>query len=208
MPRELGDERSRYGRRSIRELLDDLIAWPASHTFATGIIVIVVVGALLLAATRGRPANLRELTVGDCLFVPTAAAQDAVGTRPIGEPAAVSEVLLTVGAERAACTASHGHEVSAIVIPVLPSPPTRPPGQMPGGLLDEAAMRRITAPLCDQAFEAYVGRSIGESRYITFPVVPDVDGGAAWIDGGRRTVCLVARADGQWMDRPARNSGE
>ena len=204
MPRELGDERARYGQRSLRERLDDVIAWPASHHFATVVILVVVVGALLLAAARGLSVNLRDLAVGNCLYVPTAAALDAGSARPIGEAAVVVSVLLTDGAERTACTASHGHEVSAIVTPALP---TRAPGEM-GELLDEAVMRAMTAPLCEQAFEAYVRRSLGESRYVTFPVVPGADGAAAWVRGGQRTVCLVARADGQWMDQPARGSGE
>lgn len=204
MHRELGDERSRYGRRSLREQLDDVIAWPASHQVATGVILVVVVGALLLVVARGRPASVGDLAVGDCLYVPTAAAQDSTSLRPVGEAGAVEEVLLTVGGQLTACTASHGHEVSAIVAPTLP---THAPGQMPG-LLDEAAKRRMTAPLCDQAFEGYIGRSRAESRYVTFPVVPGIEGAEAWLDGGRRTVCLVARADGVWMDHPARGSGE
>jgi hypothetical protein len=204
MHRELGDERSRYGRKSLRERLGDVIAWPASNRFATGIILVVVVGGLILAVAQGRPAGLRDLNVGDCLYVPTAAAEDAGNSRPIGEPAAVLRVVLTVGAERTTCTGSHGHEVSAIVAPTLP---TRGPGEMLG-LLDEAAMRAMTAPLCDQAFAGYVGRPLALSRFVTFPVVPDVDGAEDWLNGGRRTVCLVARADGDWMDHPARGSGE
>ena len=207
MPRELGDERARYGKKGLRERLEDVIAWPVEHRFATGVIVIVVAGALLLASLRGRAATLADLAVGDCLFVPTAAARDDASSRPIGEEPVVLDFLLTGGAERAACTASHGHEVSAIVTPTLPTVPTRAPGEM-SNLLDEAAMRALTAPLCEDAFEAYVGRPLDESRYVTFPVVPGVDGAAAWIAGGRRTACLVARADCQWMDHPARESGE
>lgn len=207
MPRELGDERARYGRKSLRERLEDSIAWPSEHPFATGVIVIVVAGALLLASLRGRSASVADLAVGDCLFVPTAAARDDANPRPIGEEPVVLDVLLTGGAQQAACTASHGHEVSAIVTPASPTLPSLGPGEMPT-VLDGPAMRALTAPLCEDAFEAYVGRPLDGSRYVTFPVVPGADGAAAWITGGRRTVCLVARADGQWMDHPARGSGE
>jgi hypothetical protein len=69
-------------------------------------------------------------------------------------------------------------------------------------------MRRLTAPLCDAAFAGYVGRPLGGSRFTTFPVVPDADGAEAWLNGGTRTVCLVARSDGHWMDHPARGSRE
>jgi hypothetical protein len=208
VPRELGDERARYGQRSLRERLDDVIAWPASHHFATVVLLVVVVGAVLLAAARGLSVSLRDMAVGDCLYVPTAAALDAGSARPIGDAAAVTGILLTSGAERTACSASHGHEVSAIVVPAPSTMPTLAPGELPGTLLEEATMRSITAPLCEQAFEAYVGLPLEESRYVTFPVVPGADGAEAWIDGGRRTVCLVARSDGQWMDHLARASNE
>ena len=112
--------------------------------------------------------------------------------------------LLAGEAERAACDASHGHEVSAIVVPALE---TLAPG-VTAAPLDHARMQALAEPLCDAAFEAYVGRALDGSRYITFPVVPDTDAAVGWVIGGRRTVCVVARADGQWMDHPARGSGE
>lgn len=201
MRRELGDERGRYGRSSFREQLDDVISWPANHRFATGVILVVIAGALLLSATRGLATDPRDLGVGDCLFVPTAAAHDPVSTRPIGEPAVVEGVVLDGGAERTACTASHGHEVAAIVIRPEPSIVA---GALPG-LLDRDAVYRQTQPLCEAAFAGYVGRALAGSAYVTFPVVPEPD---AWLAGGRRTICLVAREDGQWLDHPARASAE
>lgn len=155
-----------------------------------------------LVVTRGSGVGAGELAVGDCLYVRAAASQSS--DRPIGAPDDVAAALLAGGAERAACTASHGHEVSAIVVPALE---TLAPGVMPT-VLDKAKMASLTQPLCAAAFGAYVGRSVEDSRYVTFPVVPDVEGAAAWVAGGRRTVCLVARSDGQWMDHPARGSGE
>ena len=207
MPRELGDERARYGRKGVREQLGDVLDWPREHRFAAGIIVIVIVGALLLAAVRGRFVDYRDLAVGDCLFVPTAAARDPSSTRPVGEPDAVVAVILSGGGERAACDASHGHEVSAVVmaepLPTLCTPV--PPCEMPSGVLDRAAIELLVRPACDAAFAGYVGRALAGSRYVTFPVAPEP---VAWLAGGRRTVCLVARADGMWMDHPARGSGE
>jgi hypothetical protein len=41
--------------------------------------------------------------------------------------------------------------------------------------------------------------------YETFAVVPDE---ARWDAGFHRAICIVARADGQWMTHPARGSGE
>lgn len=161
-----------------------------------------VLVTLFLAFTRGQHVQPVDLVVGDCLFVRTSTAADDV--RPIGTTDEVSHVLLAGGAERAACDASHGHEVSAIVVPELATPA---PSALPL-LLDAAAIRRVAAPLCEAAFASYVGRTLAGSTYITFPAVPDADGAEAWLDGGRHTVCLVARADGAWMHHPARGTGE
>jgi hypothetical protein len=201
MHRELGDERDRYGRRSLRERVEDALAWPGGHRFATGVILVVIAGALLLSVARGRTTSLRDLAVGDCLYVPTAAALDPSSPRPIGEAAAVEEVILTAGAQEAACTASHGHEVAAILTSPEPTVQTGVLGQA----LDRDLIRREAQPQCDAAFEGYVGHPLAGSRYVTFPVAPEPQ---AWLDGGRKTVCLVARADGGWMDHPARGSAE
>lgn len=200
MHRELGDERARYGRKTLREQLDDAFAWPARNRAATAIVLIVVVGGAVLWLAGNRAVELGRLAVGECLYVPTAAANDPVSTRPIGDSAAVEDVILVRGAERADCTASHGHEVSAIVVGPEPSAipvPTR-------GVLDRDAIRRATRPLCEAAFAGYVGHDLAGSAYTTFPVAPEA---TAWLAAGRTTVCLVARVDGQWMGQPARGSG-
>jgi len=156
----------------------------------------------VLALTTGARVTPADLQVGDCLFVRVVASQS--DARPVGEPHDVAGALLAGGAERAGCDASHGHEVSAIVVPPVPS--TAPGEVLP--LLDHDQMEAATAPLCDAAFASYVGHALEGSRYVTFPVVPDTDGGAAWVADGRRTICVVARSDGQWMDHPAHASGE
>jgi len=202
MHRELGDERSRYGRKSWRERIDDALAWPGIHRGATAIILIVFGGAVALSILSGRGVDRRHLAVGDCLYVPTAAARDPSTTRPIGEAAPVEEVVVAGGAQRTGCTASHGHEVSAIL--TGPEPTARPIGEI-GTLFDRDAIHRLMQPLCEAAFAAYVGRDRAGSVYVTFPVVPEV---TAWIAEARSTVCLVARSDGRWMDHPARGSRE
>jgi hypothetical protein len=201
--RKLGDERARYGRKSLREQLGDVIGWIAIHRVATAMVVGFLAVGLLLAGTQGLQVDPASLAVGDCLYVRTDAAQG--DDRPIGDEHDVALTLLAGGAERASCAVSHGHEVSAIVTPaVLPTPS---PGATPA-LLDATSIRAVTGPLCNAAFAGYVGHALDGSRYATFPVVPDAGGAAAWLNDGRRTICLVARADGQWMDHPARASGE
>ena len=202
MRRELGDERKRYGRKTFREQLGDAIAWPGSHQFAAGVIAVVVVGALLIAYASGHFEDPRTLTVGNCLYVPTAAALDPTSTRPIGDAAAVELIVVAGGAQKAGCTASHGHEVSAILSGPEPSLP-RASGI--GTLFDRDAIHRLMQPLCEAAFADYVGHSLVGSAFVTFPAVPEAP---QWIAGGRRTICLVARNDGTWMDHPARGSGE
>jgi hypothetical protein len=39
MPRELGDERSRYGRKSRRGRFEDLLNWPSEQPILTGVLV-------------------------------------------------------------------------------------------------------------------------------------------------------------------------
>jgi hypothetical protein len=201
MHRELGDERARYGRKTFREQVDDAIAWPGSHRFASAIILVVVVGALLIAALQGRFVDPRNLAVGDCLYVPTAAALDPTTSRPIGDAGAVELVVVAGGAQKAGCTASHGHEVSAIL--TGPDPGPRPSGI--GTLFDRDAIHRLMRPLCEAAFAGYVGHALEGSSFVTFPAVPEAP---EWLAGGRRTICLVARNDGSWMDHAARGSGE
>jgi hypothetical protein len=186
MPRELGDERSRYGRRSLREQIDEVITWPANHRFATGIILVVIVGAVLLSVTAGIFRDPRELAVGDCLFVRTGTAPD--DARPIGDPKTVESAVIAGGAETAGCGSSHGHEVSA--------------------LIDLASLGDVPSDAetaCAQAFPAFVGHALDGSRYITLAAVPTAEAQAA---GAKQAICLVARDDGQWMDHAARGSGE
>jgi hypothetical protein len=199
--RELGDERRRYGHKTVREQLGDALAWPGSHRFAAGVIAIVVIGAVLIALVSGRAEDPRSFAVGDCLYVPTAAALDPTATRPNGAEGDVELLVFGDGAQKAGCSASHGHEVSAI----LTGPDPGPRASGIGAAFDRDAIHRLMQPLCDAAFAGYVGHSLDGSAFATFPAVPEAP---EWIASGRRTICLVARRDGTWMDHPARGSGE
>jgi hypothetical protein len=147
-------------------------------------VVFFVVGALLWVA-RGQLVEPVDLRLGDCLYVRVPASQDP--DRPIGQPEDVATALMQGGAERASCDASHGHEVSA-VIP-----------------LNSFNDPRAEAPArCTAAFEPYVGRPPTGSIYTTFAAAPS----AGDVNATPLVICLVARADGVWMDHPARASGE
>ncbi|MEW5990161.1 MAG: hypothetical protein AB1736_02295 [Chloroflexota bacterium] len=185
-------ERDRYPRMTLRDQLEELVGWVRTHRLVVlgiAIVVTYVVTQVILPPAPVRPEDLR---VGDCLYVRTAATSDlAPGVRPIGERASVGVSLLGGGADQAACDASHGHEVSAVID--LPEQPATSP-LSPG--LD---------PACEGAFGSYVGLDLASSMYETFAVVPD---DAHWAAGFHRAICLVARADGEWMSHPARDSGE
>lgn len=56
-----------------------------------------------------------------------------------------------------------------------------------------------------RGLRGYVGRPLEGSRYSVFAAVPEPTAGGPSPALG---ICLVARADGQWMDHPARGSGE
>lgn len=125
------------------------------------------------------------MRVGDCLYVRVPANQDP--DQPVGQPEDVATALLHGGAERASCDASHGHEVSAVI---------------PLDAFNDA--RAEAQARCAAAFEPYVGRPPTGSIYTTFAAIPAAGAGNA----GQLVVCLVARADGAWMDHAARASGE
>jgi hypothetical protein len=185
-PRELGDERKRYGTKSIGERLDDILGWPAEHRVATTVLIAFVLVGLLLSFARGLRVDPESLAVGDCLFVRTTI--EPTADRPIGEDGAVAAAVLAGQVERASCAASHGHEISDLVdLRSLADPVVAPQVR------------------CEAAFEAYVGRARSGSIYETFAAAPDA---AAQAAGANRAFCLIARIDGQWMDHPARGSRE
>jgi hypothetical protein len=176
---------------TLRDQLDELVDWVRGHYLVVLAVLVVaayVVTQIILPPPSARPQDLR---VGDCLFVRTAANSDlGPDARPIGDPASVGASLMSGGADQAGCGGSHGHEVSAVI------DLTERPASPSSAALDIA---------CGGAFESYVGRALGSSMYETYAAVPTQ---AQWDAGIHRAVCLVARADGQWMSHAARGSDE
>jgi hypothetical protein len=195
--RQLGDERGRYGQKSLGEQAGDVVDALRRHPVAVGVAAVVVAIAAILWFLSGRPVRPEDLAVGDCLYVPIPASIDISPDRPIGAPSDVEQVLMAGGAETASCTGSHGHEISAIVGLGLP--------RASGVVETQANLRQYAQGVCDEAFAGYVGHPISGSVYQTFAAVPTIE---AWNAGPVDGLCLVARADGNWMSHPARNSGE
>jgi hypothetical protein len=198
----MGDERARYRRATIRDRAVEAVeAIRANPRRSLLIAAIVALGAY--ASLRGvGAATIERLGVGDCLYVRTSAVmQTGAGARPIGEPGEVETVLDADQAEHAPCDQSHGHEVVAVVTFPLPTPAS--PGSMPVAP-PPSETRALVQPRCEDAFPAYVGHALAGSRYVVFSVVPFASSPL----NGTLGVCLLARADGQWMSKPARGSGE
>jgi len=70
---------------------------------------------------------------------------------------------------------------------------------------DRAAIRANVQATCEAVYADYVGHPLAGSSYVTFAVIPSV---AQLSTGPQLALCLVARADGQWLTSPARNSHE
>ncbi|MCI0581715.1 MAG: septum formation family protein [Chloroflexi bacterium] len=184
-------ERDRYPRMTLRDQVDEVVDWVRTNRV---VVIVGLIGLAVLAFAFWPPAAARpeDLRVGDCLYVRTSASS-AIGpsAHPIGEPGLVEAALMTDGAQRTDCGASHGHEVAAIV--ELPDGPPAGPG---------IASLRLD---CEAAFAPYVGRPLESSIYGTFAATPTT---SQWDAGIHRAICLVARTDGEWMSHPARGSGE
>lgn len=189
-------ERDRYRTKSVAEQIGDVGRWLWDHKPALALVVLFAVGIVVQLIAPQRSARPGDLSVGDCLFVPTASRSDVQpGARPIGHEDEVEAVLMSGGAEQTDCGASHGHEVSAMVD--LVSGPAV--GQ------EASVLRATVLPTCEATFEAFVGHSSAGSAFTTFAAVPTAE---AWAAGNHRAVCLVTRVDGQWLTRQARSSGE
>lgn len=190
----MSGEDDRYEHASLAERLGDIVGWFRAHPLGLVPVLLVAAGFFTQVVAPPRAAGPRDLRVGDCVFVRTSQANAiGPGARPIGEPSEVTQVLMAGAAEQASCSASHGHEVSGLV--EGPEPPAGYPGEVQ---LEEFGG-------CAAAFTDYVGRTLDGSLYTTFAAVPTADD---WATGIRRVVCLVARADGQWMMHAARGSRE
>ena len=184
-------ERDRYGRASLGEqAVETVRAYWRNRTART--VILILVGMLvvyrLITPDIVRMADLRE---GDCLYVNAPGAGIGVQVEP---PGSVAGRLRTEGAERADCSLSHGHEVSAVLDLADP---------MGAAYAGEGPLADRERARCAEAFERYVGRSPDGSVYETFVVVPGPD---EWADGDRRAVCLVSLGSREFMSGPARGS--
>ena len=194
MSRQVGDERGRYSRKSLRDRAIEAVDWARAHPAASTVLALFVGVVAIGYVAPARSALPDDLRIGDCLYVRTTSSM-AVGpdARPIGPPSEVEAVLMSGGAEQAPCDTSHGHEV-ALVVRLQPGSGASPDGE-----------RLALQATCDRTLEAFVGRAAALSLYETFVAIPNPDARAA---GVTHAVCLVARRDGQWMTHPARGSGE
>jgi len=173
--------------------LGELVPWIREHPIRGVITLLLAAGAIGTIFNPPIEATADRLTSGDCIYARTAAAAETgPGARPIGEPTAVEDVINRGTAVRAACGLSHSHEVSASV-------------PIPGSSPDRAIARATVQERCNAVFEPFVHHPLAGSAYVTFAVVPTTEQLAA---GPRLGLCLVARADGQWLTGPAKNSGE
>lgn len=205
-------EIDRYQKATLREQLLELFGWFRTHKAVGAILVVFAIGWIVQIAAPPRPADPADLAVGDCLYARTGSSMDVGPTaRPIGAPADVEAVVLAGDAERASCSLSHGHEVSAVVALGAPGssvagdPGSVAPTPAGTGAAAMTGIRAFVQARCDAAFEAYVGRPATGSIFETFGAVPTLE---RWQAGERTAICLVARRDGQWMGSPARGSRE
>ncbi|MBI3751154.1 MAG: hypothetical protein HY263_05805 [Chloroflexi bacterium] len=196
MSREIGDERQRYSRRSLRDRGIEVIDWLKGHPAAAAVLALFLGVAAIQIVAPARSALPADLQVGDCLYIRTPQSMDVgPGARPIGDQLAVESVLMGGGAEQAGCNTSHGHEVSGRVeVPAVPP--------VPPGVSVVPTVRAEANTACATAFSGYVGHALAGSIYETFAALPPT------FDGTAEAICLVARRDGQWMTHPARASGE
>jgi len=189
-------ERTRYGRKGPIETVSDWIAEGRAHPMALLFAALLVGGWVLLRLITPESLSFESIEAGQCLYVRTgsAASLDA-SRRPIGTPDLVRAAVLLGGAEPAPCDGSHGHEVASRA-GYDRAFDDRYPGERP-------LLAAAQAP-CEAAFLAHVGRPLAGSSLALTIVVPDE---RRWTDGVRDALCLVHRADGQFLQGPAQGSG-
>ena len=187
-------EKERYQHASLWEQARDelLNLWHQPKVLL--VIGLIVGGWLVLQLTTPAVVKLEELAVGDCIYVPTSSSGEVDAIRPIGSGIDVVAGLYRAGAERAPCDGSHGHEVAAVFL--FEEPAGAP---FPGATALEQGQR----PVCEAAFEAFVGRPVAGSALQVTLAVP---GETAWDDGRRAGACLVNNADGSFLSGRAAGS--
>ena len=188
-------ERDRYRRASLGEQLGGEVAALRRHPGVMAILLVILGGWLVLVLTSPGYVHAEALLVGDCLYVPNPSAnQDTPGMPTIGKAIDVAYKLLGQGAERASCTASHGHEVLHTWSYAEPAGAANP---------GNAALT-LPAAACADAFPAFIGHPLDGSEFAITVATPTE---TQWTKGARTGVCLVNRADGEFMTTPAQGSG-
>jgi len=192
----VGPERTRYGRKGPIETVSDWITEGRAHPVALLFAALLLGGWVLLRLITPEPLSFEAIEAGQCLYVRTgsAASLDA-SQRPIGTPELVRAAVLLGGAEPAPCDGSHGHEVASRT-----GYDRAFDDRFPG---ERALLAAAEAP-CEAAFLVHVGRPLAGSSLALTIVVPDE---RRWAEGFRDALCLVHRADGQFLRGPARGSG-
>src|SRR4051794_25261652 len=188
-------ERERYRRASLREQLGGEVRSFLDHTPLVVLVACLLGGWLLLIVTRPEVVPVTRLAAGDCLYIHAADADpDNPSGRAIGSADGAIAGLYAGGAERAGCDRSHSHEVAdAWVLD----------DAVAAGYPGEEALRTRVAGRCEAAFTTLVGRPSNGSSLALVVAVPEA---ATW-DAGRRVVaCLVANADGSFLDGRASGS--
>lgn len=187
------------------EQLGELVIWMRAHPIRAVFMLLLAAGTIGTLLNPPIEATADRLSIGDCIYARTSAAVDSgPGARPIGDATMVETVVMDGRAERAACGLSHGHEVSLVV--QLPQLASLPPGaSAQSSPPDRDVVRADVQRQCDSAFRGFIGHDLAGSTYVTFAAVPSA---AQYVAGSDRGVCLVARADGQWMLTLARDSGQ
>jgi hypothetical protein len=189
-------ERDRYRRASLREQAGGVLTDLRGHPGVIAILVVVFGGWAILTVTRPTVVVVDALATGDCLYIhATDADTDTPNGRAVGTTSGQLASLYASGAERAACDASHSHEVVLQV--VFPDAA----GAAYPGL--QALTGRTTAT-CGSAFEAYVGHPVDDSTFALIVAAPPED---AWAAGVRGAPCLLGSNDGSFLPTRAKGSG-
>lgn len=188
-------EHDRYPHVSVAGQALDELRNLRRHPVLLLLLGLILLGGVVLRVLEPAVVQVEGLAVGDCIYVPTPAADDIETTRPLGTATEVVSGLFRAGAERASCDGPHGHEVAGLLALTEPAE-TAYPGQ--------AALIERTTAACEAAFAEYVGHPAAGSRYELTIAVPRLDD---WDAGRRAGACLVSSPDRTFLPSRAGGSG-
>jgi hypothetical protein len=178
-----GRERDHYGRKDWRERVQDAVDGVRAHPRITAVVVVIVGGFALQLLLRPTYVTVHEVAPGDCLYV---RAETAADDDPAAEP------TIAAFAERAACDASHSHEVLWVRELGVYETPYPDDGALAGSQAD-----------CDRTLQERLGDEPGgdaDAAGLTATVI--APSRTAWAAGARAGLCTVSRTDGGFLDRP------